>query len=216
MNYIPILLFYETNFNISTLNKHCFNLFNSNFLTWLHKSDFTTKYKFIFSPKINNYIDHPLINIVLGDSLLYLSKNITLSLFESWLLYHSTLYRYWHGQIYEYITFSHWNLSGELGVIIYQMIQYNCPMPIDVLISYFYKNGLWNDIHKGYIYIILEGFDTSCYCPVYSGDLIGITQFLIEFDDTTLYDSELIPIPNNATTDLINKINEINLRILDD
>jgi len=214
MDYIPILLFYECNLNISLYNKRYYQFFYSNFIIWLEKSSFIDKKKFILSTKIKDYIDHPSINKILGDSLLYIDSQITLVSFENWLLYHSKLYHSWSGSIYDHYYYGKWiPLHGELGIIVKNMINSNFPMPIDTLVAYLYKSDKWDD-YSVIIDMTLDYGNPSRYKPVYSGELIGLKILLSRYNNNDIiFHFNKLPLPSTCSPELIAEINLINSKL---
>lgn len=201
------LLFHHANFNISCLNKYCHSVFTQNIKSFLEKSSYRIKRNFLLSGK-----DYSDFQDILGDSYLYLTKNLTFDEFKIWLNYHHSLYYSWKGEIFDcQYTYSYQEVEGSLGHLIYSMMYKSVPMPIDILALY-----LKDHEYADYLYVVLERFDSSVYDPVYSGNLEGIKYLFENFKDSygvRIVGKEPIPVPPGCPQDLKATLEKINLEI---
>lgn len=198
------LLFHHANFNISCINKNCNLAFTQNIKSFLEKSSLQIKRNFLLSGKdFSDFQD------ILGDSYLYLSKELTFNEFKIWLNYHHSLYCNWKGKIFDcQWSYSQHEVEGGLGHLIYSMMYKSVPMPIDILVLHI-KDHEYSD----YLPVVLERFDSSVYDPVYSGNLEGIQYLFDEFKDfhsIRIVGKEPIPVPSNCPEDLKARLEKIN------
>ena len=188
MEYIPILLFRQTGFNIILLSKRYYRYTIDHFEYYF--KDFETARRYLYNHEVDlTYKDE------LGDSIQYITPTIKYEQFINFMIYHEELYRDFTKTFWEGIGFSGVTCEGGIGGLLFEMMNNNLPVPLDVLIRYLHPRtkvgvklardwlpqGEQQDYPEDIYYsvgdvlcILFENFDTSCYKIRFSGDNIGL------------------------------------------
>nr|WIL03439.1 ribonuclease H [Cedratvirus plubellavi] len=140
----------------------------------------------------------------IGDSLPFIHKGITPEQFDNWYVYHSRLYSAWTGTVMDVAyTYEPYAIFGPQGKLTEAMIKDNLPLPIDIYVKNFvlpfpkgYSQIVGREFTKAethdmnQLFLIMEGFDTSSYQPVYYGYEEAIDFLKLHFKEEDMYPEE--------------------------
>jgi hypothetical protein len=137
----------------------------------------------------------------IGDSLPFIHRGITPEQFDNWYVYHSSLYSEWKGTVMDVAyTYAPYSIFGPQGKLTEAMIKDNLPLPIDIYVRNFvlpfpkkktdreFTKAETHDMNQ--LLLIMEGFDTSSYQPVYYGYKEAIDFLKLHFKEEDMYPSD--------------------------
>nr|WIL04925.1 ribonuclease H [Cedratvirus duvanny] len=145
---------------------------------------------FLYSNEVCNHTNLHSLHQEIGDSLLFIHKKITPEQFSNWYVYHTSLYSSWKGTVMDVAyTYAPYAISGPQGKLTEAMIKNNLPLPIDIYVKNFVLPKA--ETHSmNQLLLIMEGFDTSTYEPVYYGDKESIAFLGLHFKEEDMYPEE--------------------------
>lgn len=197
--------------SLRLVNKKMAELFSLFFFEWLRK--FEKKEKFLFSTCSKPVFGKELKEIF-GCSLKYFRKDLSYEELQNWWEYHEFFYKSWKGQLFDcHWTLQNYPLNGEFGVLAFEMATNNFPFPIDLFVR---KMKESTDELDHCLYLIMEGYDTSVYDPVYRGDCRGISLLLETFGENNVWlvENQDIPEVEGLTKEELKIVKNLNFNRL--
>nr|WIL04302.1 hypothetical protein Clen_372 [Cedratvirus lena] len=145
---------------------------------------------FLYSDEVSSHPKLFSLGQEIGDSLLFIHKKITPEQFGNWYVYHSSLYFEWEGTVMDVAyTYAPYSIFGPQGKLTEAMIKDNLPLPIDIYVKNFVLPKVErHDMNQ--LLLIMEGFDTSTYNPVYYGDEEAMAFLKEHFEEDEMYPSD--------------------------
>lgn len=89
-------------------------------------------------------------------------------------------------------TYAPYSIFGPQGKLTESMIKDNLPLPIDIYVKNFvFTESTKEETHNmDELFLIMEGFDTSSYQPVYYGYEEAIAFLKLHFREEEMYPSD--------------------------
>ena len=145
---------------------------------------------FLYSEEIQTTRNLSSLHQEIGDSLPFIHEKITPEQFTNWYVYHTSLYSEWEGTVMDVAyTYAPYSVFGPQGKLTEAMIKNNLALPIDIYVKNFVLPKVErHDMNQ--LLLIMEGFDTSTYQPVYYGDEEAMAFLKEHFEEDEMYPSD--------------------------